>query len=199
MCNACFAHLRSHVGGAEVEVSVLFADVRGSTELAERTSTAHFRRLIEQFYEIAARAIDRHDGYIDKFLGDGVMALFIPVLTGENHPGRAIDCALEVLEMARRPNLVAGGVEIGAGVHTGSAFVGVVGVGDRLDFTALGDTVNVAARLGSLAGRGELVVSRVAWERAGRGAGDEVRSVEVSGRRAPLDVVIVRPAVSRAA
>jgi adenylate cyclase len=199
LCNACFAHVRKQVGGAEIEVSVLFADVRGSTGLAERTSTASFRLLIQQFYAIAARAVDRHDGYIDKFLGDGVMALFIPVLTGENHAGRAIDAAIDVLAMAHRPDLVAGGVEIGVGVHTGMAFVGIVGVGERLDFTALGDTVNVAARLGSLAGRGELVISRTAWERAGRGAADEVRSVEVSGRSVPLDVVIIQAAVSRAA
>jgi adenylate cyclase len=199
LCNACFGHLRSEAGGAEVEVSVLFADVRGSTGLAERTSTAGFRALIQQFYGIAARAVDRHDGYVDKFMGDGVMALFIPFLTGENHSGRAVDAALEVLEMARRPDLVAGSVEIGVGVHTGAAFVGVVGVGERLDFTALGDTVNVAARLGSLAGRGELLVSRAAWEKAGREAGDELQSVEVSGRLAPLEVVIVRARVPNAA
>ena len=199
LCNACFAHLRSQVGGAEVEVSVLFTDVRGSTGLAERTSTASFRALIQDFYVIAARAVDRHDGYIDKFLGDGVMALFIPFLAGENHAGRAVDAAVDVLDMARRPDLVAGGVQIGVGVHTGSAFVGVVGAGDKLDFTALGDTVNVAARLGSLAGRGELVVSRSAWERAGRGAGPEIRTVDVSGRSAPLDVVVVRPPSSEVA
>lgn len=84
-------------------------------------------------------------------------------------------------------------------MHTGTAFVGVVGVGEHLDFKALGDTVNVAARLGSLAGRGELLVSRSAWDRAERDDGNEVRSVEVSGRTAPLEVVIVRAAVSNAA
>jgi adenylate cyclase len=199
LCNACFGHLRSAIGGAEIAVSVLFADVRGSTGLAERTSTAGFRALIQQFYAIAARAIDQHDGYIDKFLGDGVMALFIPVLAGENHAGRAVEAAIDVLEMSRRPDLVAGGVEIGVGVHTGTAFVGVVGVGERLDFTALGDTVNVAARLGALAGRGELVVSRAAWERAGRGAPDEIRSVEVSGRSVPLEVVVIGAVLSPAA
>jgi adenylate cyclase len=196
LCNACFSHLRSQIGGAEVEISVLFADVRGSTGLAERTSTAGFRSLIQQFYAIAAQAVDRHDGYIDKFLGDGVMALFIPVLSGENHVGRAIDAAVELLDRARRPDLIAGGVEVGVGVHTGSAFVGVVGVQGKLDFTALGDTVNVAARLGSLAGRGELFVSRAAWERAGRAPGDQVRTVEVIGRSAPLDVVVLRAATS---
>jgi adenylate cyclase len=104
MCNACFSHLRSQVGGAEVEITVLFADVRGSTGLAERTTTGAFRGLIQEFYGVAARAVDRHDGYLDKFLGDGVMALFIPVLAGENHAGRAVDAAIDVLEMARRPD-----------------------------------------------------------------------------------------------
>ena len=193
LCNACFGSLMKQTGGADVEISVLFADVRGSTGIAERTSSDAFRRLLQRFYEVAASAIDHHDGIIDKFLGDGVMALFIPVLTGENHEGRAIDAALELLRMAERRDLVEGGVRVGAGVQAGSAFVGVIGSGSKLDFSALGDTVNVAARLGSAAGPGELLVSADAWQRAGR-ADDEGnrRAQPISGRAAPLQVVSIQ-------
>ncbi len=188
LCSICFHEIGKHPGGAEIPLSVLFADIRGSTGLAERTSAGEFRRLVERFYRRASKAIDDHDGIVDKCLGDGIMALFIPVITGERHAGRAVDAGEAVLRAVDAPDLVAGGVRIGVGVHTGEAFVGAIGSDDRLDFTALGDTVNVAARLGSLAGAGELLVSSAAWAAAGREGGIR-RSVTVSGRSEPLDVV----------
>ena len=193
LCNLCFGQLRRHPGGAEVEISVLFADVRGSTGLAERLPAAEFRRLLQRMYVIATKAIERNSGIVDKFLGDGVMALFVPFLTGEDHAGRAIAAARELLEEAERSELRPAGLRIGAGIHTGRAFVGVMGADERLDFTALGDTVNVAARLGSVAGPGELVVSAAGWDASPRSlAVADRRSVQVSGRSEPLDIVVVR-------
>ena len=90
LCKACFGKLSQHPGGAELEISVVFSDVRGSTGLAERTSAAAFRGLIQGYYRSAAIAIDDNGGIVDKFLGDGVMALFIPVIAGENHALRAV-------------------------------------------------------------------------------------------------------------
>ena len=160
LCKACFGTLSKHPGGAEVEISVVFADVRGSTALAERTSASDYHELIQTYYRVAAAAIDTNDGVIDKFLGDGIMALFIPVIAGENHASRAIDAGRAILAAVDREGLPTKGLHVGAGVHTGEAFVGVVGSEEKLDFTALGDTVNIAARLGGLAGPGELLVSR---------------------------------------
>ena len=195
LCNACFSDLGKHPGGAEVETSVLFADVRGSTGLAEQVTAAGFRRLIQEFYQVTSGAITRNGGLVDKFMGDGVMALFVPVFSGEDHAGRAIKAGRDLLAAARRPRLVDGGVRVGVGVNTGLAFVGALGSGDRLDFSALGDTVNVAARLGSVAGPGELVVGRAAWDRAGLPIdGVEQRSIPIVGRSAGLDVVVVRDA-----
>jgi len=194
VCNYCFNKLRDHPGGAEIEISVLFADIRGSTGIAERTSAASFSRLVQQFYRGAARAIDEHAGIVDKFLGDGVMALFVPVIAGEAHAARGIDAGRAVLNASEAPGLVAGGVRVGVGLHTGEAFVGAVGTADRLDFSALGDTVNVAARLGSVAGPGELVVSATAWTASGAtDAAAEPRTIDVVGRTAPLNVVVLRP------
>src|SRR6185503_15989369 len=79
LCKACFGQLSGHPGGAELDISVLFADVRGSTGMAERSSASEFRSLIQAYYRSAGTAIDRNGGIIDKYLGDGVMALFIPV------------------------------------------------------------------------------------------------------------------------
>jgi len=198
LCKACFGHLSKHQGGAEIDISVLFADVRGSTGLAERISAGAFRALLQGYYKAAAQAIDTNGGIIDKFLGDGVMALFVPVLTGENHAGRAIAAGRAILDSVERQGLAAKGLMVGAGIHSGEAFVGVVGSDEKLDFTALGDTVNVAARLGGIAGPGELLVSQAAWERAGFGGPADVREVEIAGRTGTLPVVVAAGTVQGA-
>jgi adenylate cyclase len=189
LCKACFGKLSGQPGGAELEISVVFADVRGSTGLAERSSASDFRGLIQAYYQSAAAAIDANDGIIDKFLGDGVMALFIPVITGENHAGRAISAGRAILAAVERDGLARKGLMVGVGVHTGEAFVGVVGSDEKIDFTALGDTVNIAARLGGMAGPGELLMSREAWDRAGLGTPPAHREVEIAGRTSNLIVV----------
>jgi adenylate cyclase len=199
LCKACFGKLAEHAGGAEIEISVVFADVRGSTALAERFSASDYRGLIQAYYRAAAMAVDENGGIVDKFLGDGVMALFIPVISGENHAGRAIKAGRAILDRVEHDGLTRKGLMVGAGVHTGQAFVGVVGGDEKVDFTALGDTVNIAARLGSLAGPNELLVSRVAWDRAGIGSPPAEREVEIAGRVGNLAVVSTGVAVEVAA
>jgi adenylate cyclase len=198
LCNFCFGKIRGSAGGAELGISVLFADIRGSTGIAERTSAADFRRLVQTFYRRAARAVDDNGGIIDKFLGDGIMVLFIPVISGEMHARRAIEAGQALLGAVADPELVAGGVRVGVGVHTGEAFVGMVGSDERIDFTALGDTVNVAARLGSDAGAGELLVSDDAWRAAGRTDSADRRELIVKGRTEPLGVVVLGGKVPQA-
>jgi len=191
MCGLCFRELGKFPGGAEVEISVLFADVRGSTGIAEQTTSAEFRRLLQRFYMIVAGAVDRNDGIVDKFLGDGVMALFIPVIAGESHAARAINAAQETLDEIERSELPGHRVRAGIGVQSGPAFVGVLGADEKLDFSALGDTVNVAARLGGVAGPGELLVSRDTWEHAGLALdGTVTRAVDIAGREGKLEVVV---------
>src|SRR5919108_4781157 len=158
LCKWCLEAVDKQPGGAEIDISVLFADVRGSTAIAERMAPADFSRLMSRFYGAAARVIDDWDGIVDKFVGDSAVALFIPGFAGSDHAANAIAAARGLLEQTGN-----GGPEpwvpIGAGVHTGRSFVGTVGEGDALDFTALGDTVNTGARLAGLAGPGEILVS----------------------------------------
>jgi adenylate cyclase len=108
------------------------------------------------------------------------------------HARRAIEAGQALLRAVADPELVAGGVRVGAGVHSGEAFVGTVGSDDRLDFTALGDTVNIAARLGSDAGAGELLITDSAWRAAGRTDAADRRELIVKGRQEPLGVVVLR-------
>lgn len=192
LCNMCFSSLTNHPGGAEVDISVLFADIRGSTGLAERVGALRFRRLLQSFYDKATAAIERNDGIIDKLLGDGVMALFIPVIAGENHRLRAIEAGRQVVLRVEDSDLPKAGVRVGVGVQSGSAFVGVFGAGERLDFSALGDVVNTAARLGGLAGPGELMISAEMWRAAGLAtAGRDLRQLDIAGREAQLETVVL--------
>jgi adenylate cyclase len=200
LCNFCFAHLRDHIGGADVDLSVLFADVRGSTGLAERLGPSTFRAHLQRMYRMAHKAVEDQNGLVDKFLGDGVMALFLPLLTGEDHPGRAIRAATDLIRAVESSELPAAGVRVGAGVHSGEAFVGVIGSDERLDFTALGDTVNVAARLGGVAGPGEVLVTAVGWDHAPRDLAPVERGpITVQGRTEPLEVVRLRIGLETAA
>jgi adenylate cyclase len=98
LCKACFRTIGKHPGGAEIELSFLFADVRGSTSLAERTPPQEYSRLISRFYGTAASVVDEWDGLVDKFVGDEVVALFVPGFAGEDHAARAVGSARELLE-----------------------------------------------------------------------------------------------------
>src|SRR6185503_10880392 len=98
LCTACFGYMRSHRGGAEIECSLMFADVRGSTGLAERMSATEFRALMSRFYRVATKAVFDNDGSVDKFVGDEVMAMFFPLASGEEHPAKAVAAARQLLE-----------------------------------------------------------------------------------------------------
>lgn len=192
LCRGCFRSVEKTPGGAEIEVSLLFADVRGSTGLAERMSAHEFSRLVSRFYGTAAKVVDRWDGLVDKFVGDEVVALFVPGFAGESHAGKAVSAAQELL---RETGHAAGEpwVPLGAGVHTGIAFVGRVGEGDACDFTAVGDAVNAAARLASTAGPGEILVSAAAAAAAGLETSRlEARTLELRGREETLGAYVAR-------
>jgi adenylate cyclase len=96
-CAMCFKQLAQHRSGAEIECSFLFADVRDSTGLAESMRPAAFRGLMDQFFQAASKVLIDHDAVVDKFVGDEVIGIFIPALTGELHASRAIDAGRALL------------------------------------------------------------------------------------------------------
>jgi adenylate cyclase len=196
LCKNCMRSLtKQGVCGAEVELSLLFADIRGSTGLGERLRPAEFSAILSAFYRLAAAAIVANDGVVDKFVGDEAIGLFIPGFSGADHAAKAIAAGRAILEAAgRRDASPNGPIPVGAGVHTGIAYVGSLGSSEQIsDFTALGDSVNTTARLASLAEAGELLVSVAASERAAFDpTGMERRTVDVRGRETGLDVYTVR-------
>lgn len=151
--------------GGRREVTVLFADIRGFTAFAEQTPPEQVVHVLNQYLSAMAEAVLLHGGMVDKFLGDGIMALFGAPLPGDAHADAAVRAALELL---RRAKEVAPAdtqrLSIGIGIHTGEAVVGSIGSPKRLEYTAVGDTVNVASRLQELAQPGVIVLSKCAVE-----------------------------------
>lgn len=190
-CGSCLSSMKKHPGGAEIECTLLFADIRGSTALAETMAPAEFRSLMNRFYHVATNVLIEHDGFVDKFVGDEVIGMFIPMLTGDRHAARAVEGA-RALFVAVSAMDASAPLSIGAGVHTGISFVGTVGAGDDLEFTALGDAVNTTARLASAAGAGEVLVSAAAAASAHLETRDlERRELELKGKSQTVEVVVL--------
>jgi adenylate cyclase len=193
-CRRCFRTLEEHRGGSEIGCSLLFADVRGSTSIAERLSPGDFHALMQRFYATAEQALFHHDAILYKFVGDEVMAIYIPAMAGERHAARAVDTGREMLRATGHGTPDGAWLPIGVGVHTGVAFVGSVASPPATAFTALGDVVNVAARLSAAAGPGELLVSDEAASAAGLPpAAGEHRDLELKGKSERVGVVVIGP------
>lgn len=195
-CRGCYQDIDANHGGAEVELSMMFADVRGSTGLAERMTPHDFSDLLNRFYMVATQVLVEREAVVDKFVGDEVVGLFVPGMSGLDHAAKAIDASLALLEATGHGSAEGAWIPVGAGVHTGIAFVGNVGDRGVTDFTALGDSVNTTARLASAAGEGEVLVTRAAADAAGFVGGSERRRLELRGRTEAIEVVVLRPGSS---
>jgi adenylate cyclase len=188
LCARCCDSLP--LGGAEVDIAVLFADVRGSTALGERTSASGYAALLNRFYAVATDALLRHDALIDKLIGDEAMALFIPGVAGPDYRRKAVEAAIEVLQGVGYGSAAGPWLTVGVGVNAGQAFVGNVGAA-VVDFTALGDPVNVAALLQETAGAGEIVVAAdVHQDIDALLPGASRRTLQVRGHETPVPVLV---------
>ena len=194
-CRGCFRDLYRKRAGAEVECTLLFADVRNSTGLAERMRPADFRRLMDRFYQTAFDVLIAHDAFVDKFVGDEVIAIFIPVMTDGRHARAALDAGAELLRATGHPSGEPW-VPIGVGVNSGVAYVGAVGTDEHVEFTALGDIVNVTARISAAASSGELMATaatlaaaELSWD------GLERRQLALRGKSETTEVAVVTSAL----
>jgi adenylate cyclase len=196
LCALCERVAEKQPGGAEIPMSLLFADIRGSTALAETLGTAQFTALIARFYDAVTDELIKADGLIDRLIGDEVIALFVPVLAGDKHPQAALQGAMEILRATGHETSEGPWVPVGVGIHTGMAFIGSVGSSGVNDITALGDDVNLTARLASHASAGEILLTedmRLATRLSPDGL--EPRRLELKGRSTPVDVWVMHVGV----
>lgn len=202
LCKRCFGGLERHaracptkladaeVNGAEVEISMLFADIRGSSKLARQMPVTDFTRLMNRFYRASCEVLFAADAIVEKFVGDEVVALFVPFLAGKEHARRAVEAARELLRATGHETEQAPWAPLGAAVHTGPVFVGIVGIEGSSDFTALGDGANVAAHLASQARVGEILVTREAAASASiESDGFERRALSLKGH--PVEALVL--------
>jgi adenylate cyclase len=193
LCNVCEEFAREYQGGAEIELSLLFADVRGSTTLAEGMSPTEFSRLISRFYKVATHVMVHSDALIDKIIGDQVAGMYVPGFAGPNHAQIAVEAAQEILRATGHGDPDGPWIPLGAGVHTGIAFVGSMGSEQgTVDITVLGDVANTAARLSTNAKQGEILISEAAYTAAGlQLEAPEQRALELKGKSEPFSVYVI--------
>jgi adenylate cyclase len=155
---------------------------------------ADFHTFLDRFYQLASNSIAPHDGIIAKVVGDEVIGLIFGGISGPHHAAAAVAAAIDLAERAARANTTTSvSIPAGTAVHTGEAFVGATRLGTTVDdFTALGDVVNItAARIGCGCGRGDRSVA--AAEAAGLVTDHlQRRTVEISGRTEPIDVIVLQ-------
>ena len=153
---------------ASREVTVLFSDIRGFTSLSEHRKPEEIVALLNRYFEMQVQVIFQHDGTLDKFIGDAIMAFWGAPMAQADHAERAVRAALGMSEALERfaaevvrelPGTVFE-IGIGIGIHSGRAVIGFLGTSQRLDYTAIGDTVNLGSRIeGCTKGIARILVS----------------------------------------
>ncbi len=193
-CAGCHAFTSQFPGGAEIVLTMLFVDVRGSTTLAEKMDALEFSRLMNRLYEPAIGVLVEANTFIDKLVGDVVTALFIPGYTGPEHARRAVAAGQALLQATGDGEPRGPWIPVGVGIHTGTAWVGSIAgaSGSAADFTALGDNVNIAARLASLTGPGKILASEATCRAAGIETSRlEQRLLELKGKSEAVSVRVL--------
>jgi len=188
------------LGGEEVEATIMFCDLQGFTTLSEGLRPAQVVELLNRYLGKAVEVIKGHGGTVDKFIGDGIMAFFGAPIKHADHPRRAVEAALDLQEAVARevnPELERLGlprIKVRVGIHTGPVVVGNVGSPERMEYTAIGDTVNVASRLEGLNKEfgTSIIVGETTFERLDGGyKAKPLGEVRVRGREEPLKVFAI--------
>ncbi len=178
------------LGGEEREVSILFSDIRDFTTLAEGRTPGAILAMLNTCFGVMSDIIDSHQGVVDKYIGDAIMALFGAPISAPDDPAHALSCALDMMQALATLNqtFIQQGwpaLKIGIGIHTGIVVAGNVGSNSRLNYTVLGDNVNLAARLESLCKKYQvdIIVSEATALHCPEFAFRELDRVRVKGKR----------------
>jgi len=196
--------VRLERGGQLRDTTILFSDVRGFTQWSENHEPTHIVSVLNEYFELMVEAIHKHHGTLDKFMGDGIMALFGAPIAHENDAVNAVMCALDMMELLGQLNARLDAfdyeeVAIGIGINTGSVIAGYMGSSKSMEYTTIGDHVNLAARLCAVAEPGQILLSEHTLRAVG-GAFEVTQrpAVKVKGKRDPVPIFEVQGLASGA-
>ncbi len=196
VCTSCIKQGDKHPGGAHVDIATVFADMRGSTPTAERIGDRAFSELIDRFFRTSSDVLLEANALLGRLAGDQAIGYFVPGIAGPNYAQAALDSAVELLQATGHADESGPWIPLGVGVHVGNAFVGLLGEeGSPRELTALGDDINVGARLADSAQQGEILASHQLTQAIGLATdGLEHRKLSLKGKTEPFDVVVITPA-----
>jgi adenylate cyclase len=186
--------LQLEKGGALSEVTMLFADIRGFTPMSEKRAPQEIVRMLNEYFELMVDVIFKHEGTLDKFVGDEIIALFGAPVPLPNAELKAVECALDMLRVLKEFNRmrVAEGqeeIKIGVGINTGQVVTGAIGSSRALQYTAIGDPVNTASRLCSFAKADQIILSEATFGKVqDRVAAVALPAVKVRGKSEELRI-----------
>jgi PAS domain S-box-containing protein len=182
-------------GGDRKDATVFFADIRGYTSFSHDKAPEKIIEILNEYFGEAVDRIISYQGYIDKFIGDCIMAVWgVPLSTAESDAINAVSCALAIQELVRSPKRnffrrEASKLKIGIGINTGPLVAGNLGSAQRMDYSVIGDTVNVASRLEGVASSDEIIISQTTRDRIGGAFKIERRpAVMVKGKKEPIQI-----------
>lgn len=192
LCNQCEDAAKRLKAGVETEMSMLFADIRGSTPLAESMSPTEFKQVIDRFYTESTHVLSHSLALIDKLVGDEVSGFYLPSYVGRDFAKVAVESARELLRVTGHADPDGPWAPLGVGINTGKAYFGTVGTEELIEITALGDEVNVAARLASQAAAGEVVLSQSTVQKASLDTTRlDKRTLTLKGKSEPMNVWVM--------
>ncbi len=185
-------------GGAKRTATVFFADIRGYTSFSENKEPEYIIEILNEYFTQAVEVVIKHKGFIDKFIGDCIMAAWgVPINSEQQDAISAVSCAVEIQELVKSKKRTfftgeASGLSVGVGMHTGRLVAGNLGSERRMDYSVIGDTVNVAARLEGIAGKGEVIITEDTRDMLGdRFKLKELKPVTVKGKAKPIHIFSV--------
>jgi adenylate cyclase len=192
-------------GGRLSEITMLYSDIRGFTSMSERAAPEEVVNTLNEYFEVMVEVLFRHSGTLDKFVGDEIIGLFGAPIELADAPFKAICCALDMLKSLREFNRTREAeqqppIHIGIGINTGKVITGAIGSTRALQYTAIGDPMNVASRLVNLARQGEVIISDATFQRVRdrvdavqlppvmvKGKAEEQKTFRVTGLRTERD------------
>ncbi len=175
------------LGGERQELTILFSDVRGFTSLSEKSEPEKVVRILNDYFNTATRIIQKHDGMVDKFIGDAVMAIFNAPIKNESHADNAVQAAIEMQREFKKKSL-----SVGIGINTGEAVIGNIGSYKVMDYTAIGDAVNTASRMQGVAKAGEVAITDSTFKKLKIKIKTSQKHEKVKGKEKPVTVHVMR-------